>query len=409
MRNSFFRYFIGGFFVFVSCNETQSPVDLTSVIRPVGVIPSAQNGYGDGSDQLAQPDDVEILFDGSMVITDVDNNRIQHFSSNGELLKSIVAKDLGLSNKNIIPTGVAKDRDGFIYITLEGVGLVVRLTPNLMFDQLIGRPCDVVAEDYYRPENDGCLIKPQGLVVAKNGDIYVVDMAKKNFKKSGMRNFGFRKFKQTKPAGVVSYVYDREFASTQEVTKIMRKSEGMAISPDQKTLYIAEEKPHKNQFGNKNKFRYVAAFDLSSGKFYNKLFGITMDNDSIIDGVFNNSVEGISTFENYLFAVDEKGGKVAFFDINSGDHLGFLGNRAYYYCDDESDCIIDGINYNEQTIIAGGAMSHLKNDWHKNELASPDGISAISLNDGSKQLAVVDQWNSRILLYDLAEILKALD
>ena len=42
--------------------------------------------------------------------------------------------------------------------------------------------------------------------------------------------------------------------------------------------------------------------------------------------------EGISVFEKYLFAVDEKGGKVVVFDLRSGSHLGSIGRRAYYYC-----------------------------------------------------------------------------
>jgi hypothetical protein len=54
-------------------------------------------------------------------------------------------------------------------------------------------------------------------------------------------------------------------------------------------------------------------------------------------------------------------------------------------------------------------LPHLKNDWHKNELASPDGVSAAVLKDGTKRLAVVDQWNSRIIMYDLDVILKNSD
>ena len=123
-------------------------------------------------------------------------------------------------------------------------------------------------------------------------------------------------------------------------------------------------------------------------------------------GIFHNSVEGVCVFDNYLFAVDEKGGKVVVFESSSGNHLGFLGERAYYYCDDESDCIIEGINYSEQAIIVGDALPHLKNDWRKNAFASPDGISAVRLKSGVMRLAVVDQWNSRIVLYDLEDIIK---
>ena len=394
------------FFMTISCSQKQSPVDLTTVVQPFGVIPSSQNGYGGGLDQLAQPDDVEILSNGSFVITDVDNNRIQLFSSDGSLLKSVSAKDIGLKNKNIVPTGVATDGNGFIYVSLEGVGHIARFTPELIFDQFIGYPCNVSAENYYNAKNDGCLINPQGIVVAKNGDIFVIDMAKNVFKKGEIRNFGFRKFYQ---GTETTYLYDRNFAKSQEITAIMRKSEGMAIGPDQKTLYVAEEKPQKNQFGNSNKMRYVAAFDLKTGRFLNKLFGVSVKNDSIVEGVFKNSVEGISVLGNHLFAVDEKGGKVVVFDILSGSHVGSIGQSASYYCDDESDCLIDGVNYNEQNIMAGLAIPHLKNDWRKSEMASPDGISTITLEGGSMQLAVVDQWNSRILLYDLSKILKNFD
>ena len=242
-------YFIGIalFLLFFTsgCNKKKDNIDLTEIIVPLGIIPDARNGYGSGSDQLAQPDDVELLPDGSMMISDVDNNRIQHFSADGLLLKSISSHDLRLENKEMLPTGISKDNDGFIYIALEGAGTVVRLSPDLTLDQFIGKKCDIAADNYYEPENDGCLIAPQGLIAADNGAVYVIDMAKKVFKKNGVRNFGFRKFKQVKNSGTVSYVYDRDFAATQEITAVMRKSEGMTIGPDQKILFIAEEKPQK--------------------------------------------------------------------------------------------------------------------------------------------------------------------
>ena len=381
-------------------------MDLTAEIEPLGIVPYPQDGYGRDSDQLAQPDDVELLADGSMIVSDVDNNRIQHFSPAGELIRSITAEDLGLEESEIIPTGVAKDSEGYIYVTLEGVGRIARFRPDLTLDQFIGRPITVSAEEYYQPENDGGLIKPQGLIAAANGDLYVIDMAKKVFKTGEKRNFGFRKFKKFEKEGRITYEYDRSFAQTQEITKVMRKSEGMTISEDQTTLYIAEEKPYPGQFGNMTKKRYIAAFDLESGRFLDRLFGVTIENDSITGGYFNDSVEGLSVFGEHLIAVDEKAGRIYFFDMNSGECRGFLGKRAYYYCDDHSDCVIEGINYNEQTIIAGEALPHLKNNWHKNELASPDGVSVTVLKDGSKRLAVVDQWNSRIIMYNLDVILQ---
>lgn len=411
MRRMFYILFISLelIFTFSGCSENKDVMDLTFIITPLCIAPRLQNGYGSEINQLAQPDDVELLPDGSMIVSDVNNNRIQYFSPSGEWLRSITANDLGLEESQIIPTGLTKDNEGFIYITLEGVGRIARFRPDLTLDQYIGRPITVSAEEYYQPENDGGLIKPQGLIAAANGDLYVIDMAKNIFQKGEKRNFGFRKFKKVMRGGIVTYVYDDDFNRTQEITKVMRKSEGMAISEDQTTIYIAEEKPIPNQFGNVNRMRYIAAFDLESGRFQDRLLGVTIENDSITGGYFNDSVEGLSVFGEYLIAVDEKAGKIYFFDMDSGECRAFLGKKAYFYCDDHSNCIIDGINYNEQAIIAGVAMPHLKNDWRKNELASPDGLSSITLVDGSSRMAVVDQWNSRIVVYDLGWVLQNIE
>jgi len=388
--------------------QTLPVVDLTNKISPLGIAPNPQNGYGNDDDQLAQPDDVELLADGSMIVSDVDNNRIQYFSRDGKLIKSITGKDIGLTDIDIIPTGISRDAEGFIYVSLEGAGAIARFTQNLNFDQLIGQYCDISANNYYEDKNENCLIKPQGLIVNANGDVYVIDMAKSVFKVEDQRNFGFKKFKKITKKNKVTYIYDKKFASTQDITKVMRKSEGMAIDQKREILLVAEEKPSKDQFGNSKKKRYVATFDLATGKYAGKQYGVTTESGTIIDGYFYDSVEGLALLDDNLFIVDEKAGKVYIFDIESGDCLGSIGKRAYYYCDDKSECTIEKINYNEQSIIAGIASPHIKNNWKKNELASPDGISVIELEDGSKRLAVVDQWNSRILIYDLNEIIDAL-
>ena len=380
-----------------------SNLDLTEKITPLGIAPSPQDGYGSGPNQLAQPDDVEFLADGSLLVSDVNNDRIQLFSPSGKFVSSITADDLGLSGE-IAPTGIAKDGGGYIYVTLEEKGTIVRLNPDLTVDQFIGKPCDISEEDYYRSEYEDCLLKPQGLIVSPAGDVFVVDMAKKIFRKGKVYNFGFRKFRREGS----SFRYDTEFAASQEVTQVMRKSEGMFIDDARRWLFIAEEKPLKNQFGNSAKYRYVALFDLDTGKFLERLLGVTMQNGSIVSGLIDDSVEGVRLFGNYLFAVDEKGGRVYVVQIQTGKLAGFFGKNAFYYCDDHSDCVIDGINYNEQNIIAGGAFPHLKNSWRKNELASPDGVAAVQLEDGSRRLAVVDQWNSRIVIYDLDQILALL-
>ncbi|NQT64215.1 MAG: hypothetical protein HQ556_14745 [Candidatus Marinimicrobia bacterium] len=402
-----FLIFVISFAIFVACAfKDETSVPPKSAISPINIYPNPQSGYGSAADQLAQPDDVEIMKNGDLIVSDVDNNRIQVFSRNGSLQKTINAETLDMEKSDIVPTGISSDEAGYIYVTLEGIGSVARFNSDMTLDQLIGYQGKVSSAEYYLRENDGLLIKPQGLIVSRSGDIYVADMDKTIFRKDGVYNFGFRKFKQIVTGHVTSYTYDKEYAATQEVTRIMRKSEGMAISEERGLLFVAEEKPQKSQFGNSEKFRYIGVFDLKTGKFQNRLIGVEMVDGKITTGYSKDSIEGLSVLGDYLFAVDEKAGRVDCYNIDSGERIAHFGSRAPYYCDDESDCVMDGVNYNEQNIIAGGAQVHLLNDWHKNELASPDGVSTMTLLTGETILAVVDQWNSRILTYDLADILE---
>jgi len=411
-RNPIYQTVIILIFLYLSYLFSQNTEsnNLTTDIHPLGIAPKQQEGYGNGVNQLAQPDDVEFLKDGSMLVSDVNNNRLQLFSGDGDFIKTISSKDLHLEGE-ITPTGIGQDAERYIYVSCEGSGVVVRMNPDLTFNQFIGKSCDIKDTEYYCPENENCLVNPQGLAASANGDVFVIDM-EKSFRRGAdgnIRNFGFRKFKKITEKSGTKYVFDKEFANTQEITKVMRKSEGMAISESKNILFIAEEKPIPSQFENVNRFRYVAAFDLKSGKFLNKLYGVTLENSEIVAGDFTDSVEGVAVYMDYLFAVDEKAGSVFIFDIESGEMKGHFGSRAPFYCDDESNCEIDGINYNEQTIIAGIAQPHLKNSWQNNELASPDGINVVELPDGKKRLAVVDQWNMRIVVYDLDEIINLIN
>jgi len=404
------QFVISLFYSTEGLSQTKETTDLTADIHPIGIAPNPQQGYGNGQNQLAQPDDVEFLRDGSILVSDVNNNRLQLYSGNGKFVRSISAEELRLKGE-ITPTGIGQDAEGFIYVSCEGSGVIVRLNPDLSFNQFIGKHCDIKDTEYYCVENENCLIKPQGLIVAPNGDVFIVDMDE-SFRRGyegNIRNFGFRKFKKIVDDGITKYIYDRTFAKTQEITRVMRKSEGMAISESRGMLLIAEEKPLVAEFGNINKYRYIAAFDLETGRYLKKLYGVTLENDKIVSGLFNDSVEGVAVFDKFLFAVDEKAGKVHIFNIETGEAKGFFGKRADYYCDDHSDCVIEGINYNEQSIIAGTAIPHLKNNWKNSELASPDGVNVIELSNGIKRLAVVDQWNMRIVIYNLDEIINLLE
>ena len=251
--------------------------DLTARIDPVGIAPDPQQGYGPGNDQLAQPDDVEFLKDGSMLVSDVNNNRLQLYSRDGRYLRTIGAEDLHLGGE-ITPTGISRDAEGFIYVSCEGAGVIVRLNPDLSYDRTIGRHCAIRDTEYYCPGNSDCLITPQGIVVSAEGDVFIIDMDDSFRRGHGgkIRNFGFRRFSRITEKGSTRYAYDYDFAGTQEITKVMRKSEGMAISESRRILFVAEEKPLATEFGNKKKYRYIAAFDLETGKYLDRLYGVEM-------------------------------------------------------------------------------------------------------------------------------------
>jgi len=381
--------------------------DFNEQLQPEIMVPANQNGYGDGPRQLAQPDDIEFLRDGTLLVSDCFNNRLQHYDSNGELIKSISASDLGLEGI-ATPTGISQDDEGYIYVSMEDAGTVVRLNSDLTINQRIGSPSEISADDYYKDGNEFNFIKPQGLISTSNGDIIAVDMDKKKFRKNGVRRFGLRKFNKIENNGVVTYEYDKAFAESQQITTVMHKSEGMAICEERNIIFFAEEKPVADEHGNSEKYRFVAGFDLTTGKYLDRLYGVKMENGLITKGYIADSIEGIAVYKNWLFMVDEKGGQVWVFDIETGDLAGRWGKPAHYYCDDESNKVINGIDYNEQTIMTGGAMPHLLNSWQNNELASPDGINISTYSEGAKKLGVVDQWNSRILIYDLEKVLELL-
>jgi len=389
-----------------SFGQTES-YDINASLVPIGMLPANQEGFGNGPQQLAQPDDIEFLPDGSMIVSDCYNNRLQVFDADGGYKRTLTPADLGLEG-TVTPTGISQDAEGYVYISLEEGGVVVRLNSDLTLNCHIGTAsCDYIPETFYDDEKSSYLCHPQGLAVTPQGDVFVVDMNPDVFNKDGIRRFGIRHFLKNEVNGTTTYQPDREFSKTQEITKIMHKSEGMYPVPSRNLLLVAEEKPSKSEFGNDNRYRYVAAFDLATGEFLDQLYGVEYEDGKIINGYITSSIEGVAVYENHVFLVDESGGRVWVFNLDSGALEGYWGSPAYWYCDDESNCVReDGINYNEQTIMTGEAKAHLLNDWKKSELASPDGVNFSLYTKGMEpRLGVVDQWNSRVLLYDLNSIL----
>ncbi|GGD66242.1 YIP1 family protein [Paenibacillus nasutitermitis] len=112
---------------------------------------------------LKRPQDIYIDNHDDIYISDTGNNRIVHFTPEGELVRVLTVPDSPLNE----PQGVFVADNGDIYIADTGNKRVVRLDKD-------GR----LVQEYERPEsrfiNDSFIYEPTSIVVDRRGFVYVV-------------------------------------------------------------------------------------------------------------------------------------------------------------------------------------------------------------------------------------------
>jgi len=164
----------------VENGELQSPVGIAIYENNVYVVDEKQNTvqkfdndgnfilkwgeYGNEDGQFKKPQGITIDSSGIVYVADSKNHRIQQFTSDGEFLSSFGKFGYG-DGKLKIPVDVAVYGD-FIYVSDPGGYKIEKYTSDGIF---------IKSFDY---NFGGFSVRPGGLTVDPNGNIYFVDAAK---------------------------------------------------------------------------------------------------------------------------------------------------------------------------------------------------------------------------------------
>jgi gluconolactonase len=165
---------------------------------------------------------------GALLFTDIPNNRVMRWSPT-EGLKEFL-KPSGYTGsapfKGEEPgaNGLAFDKDGNLILCQHGDRRVSRLGPDGKFVPL--------AEKYMGKR----LNSPNDLVFMKNGDLYFTDppYGLPGQMKDPAKELDFQGVYRLKPNGELTLL-----------TKEMTRPNGIGLSPDEKTLYVANSDPDK--------------------------------------------------------------------------------------------------------------------------------------------------------------------
>lgn len=166
--------------------------------------------------------------DGSLLFSDIPNNRVVRWSAK-EGVKDFL-KPSGYTGKaqfkGVEPgsNGLTFDKDGSLILCQHGDRRVAKLGPDGQFATLA---------DKYMGKR---LNSPNDLVFAKNGDLYFTDppYGLPGQVKDPAKELDFQGVYRLSPKGELTLL-----------TKEMSRPNGIALSPDEKTLYVANSDPDK--------------------------------------------------------------------------------------------------------------------------------------------------------------------
>jgi gluconolactonase len=165
---------------------------------------------------------------GRLLFSDIPKNMIYQWSEKDGLKEYL--KPSGYTGKEKFTgrepgsNGLAFDKDGVLILCMHGDRRVAKLGPNRDF---------VTIADRYMGKR---LNSPNDLVIAKNGDIYFTDppYGLPGLMKDPAKELDFQGVYRLKPSGELTLL-----------TKEMTRPNGIGLSPDEKTLYVANSDPDK--------------------------------------------------------------------------------------------------------------------------------------------------------------------
>jgi DNA-binding beta-propeller fold protein YncE len=358
----------------VGCSSAEQPSgasddgpqesNLTSAIevRPYAIVGSGHPGAG--AEDIDAPDGITFDANGSMLLTDAANHRVQVWSVVG------VPKKLGEfqapAGGEIVDLAVSPI-DGKLIVTDEDTHLAYAYDPPAK--NADGHVTDLAGYKLKTPDmfSTEVVKKVGGITYDKQGRIYTVDAHQnlvRRYKADGTPDPTF-KFAEN---GGVSH---------------LNGCEGIAVDDKRSLLYVSSEFTPG-----------IQVFDLETGAPKNHIIG--RKNDPAHPGmptgksVFVAAIEGLWILDDYLLASDEADG-------GEGHILIFdLANESIYDHDADDWAAMKAAG--KQPAFIGGFGSFL----------SPDSVAAYTDKEsGESYVAVADQGHYQVAMYKWSEITRA--
>ena len=291
----------------ISCNSSNNKEKFTRLTRgSVQVYDEAAKDFVSENSRIELLVDSLFLAEGplwvdklnSLLFTQVAANKIYSWNSNSGFslymepsgyTGIVPAESDGLLGSN----GMVLDSNGDLILTQHGDRRVVRLknwetnSPN--FETLAGS------------YNDKLFNSPNDLVYADNGDLYFTDppYGLKNGDKDALKELAFNGVFKLTPSGEISLIIDN-----------LTRPNGVAISNDQKTLYVAVSDP---------KDRRIMAYDITQ---YGVENSRVFFNDDSIEKQSRGNFDGIKIHPSGTIFATGPGGVLII--TPEGKHLGTI-------------------------------------------------------------------------------------
>jgi sugar lactone lactonase YvrE len=255
------------------------------------------------------------------------------------------------------PFGVKFDRAGRLLVTDTALGAVFRFDPA-------GRRMDV-----FGSKGGGRLMTPLGLSVGPDGTIYVADAGRRQ---------------------ILAYEESGALKRTYGATNDLSNPTGVAISPDQKKLFVADSRAHR-----------IAVFDIVEGTLLHT-FGRKGRGDGEL--FFPTSV--IFSREGELCVVDQMNARIVVFN-QYGEFVDSFGEEGTSFGRfvRPKDIAIDDVGLIYVTDAAFGNVQIFANDLRLLTFVGSNGTGpgqfhlAAGIATRGDDFAVVDQMNGRVQLF----------
>jgi DNA-binding beta-propeller fold protein YncE len=338
--------------------------DLTSAIdvQPYAVVGSGRPGSG--AEDIDAPDGLTFDSNGSLLLTDAANHRVQIWSVVGTPKK--LGEVQAPAGGEVVDLAVSPV-DGRLIVTDEDTHLAYGYeAPKKNADGKVIDPAayTLKTSDLFRTE---VVKKVGGITFDSHGRIYTVD-ANQNL------------VRRYKGDGTPDPTF--EFAENGGVSHL-NGCEGIAVDEKRGNLYVSSEFTSA-----------IQVFDLETGAPKNKIIG--RKNDAANPGtptgksVFSAAIEGLWILDDYLLASDEADGgegHVLIFDLASDSIFD-------HDADDWAQMTADG----KKPAFVGGFGKFL----------SPDSVAAFTdVESGESYVAVADQGHYQVAMYKWSEITRA--